>query len=302
MRASGAGSKRQAFTAQRFGGPWSLIKTGMVGDYIRFFNRALQNKSFDRIYIDAFAGSGAFRYVPDKPLDTLFENDASQDTHAGSAKLALTVEPSFHHVHFIEEKRANVRALQRLIAESGHKHAHVEQGDANAALLKICTPTGWSSRRGVIFLDPFGMNVHWTTLKAIAATRALDVWYLFALAGAIRNLPRRFERLDHYKKEAVTRVLGTDEWVDAFYKASPSSPLPLLDPLSERPAATAMRRIASMDDLENYVGKRLRSIFAHVEPPKRLPPHFSLFFAISNPDPSAIRLARKGAGHILTKA
>jgi three-Cys-motif partner protein len=273
----------------------------MVGDYIRFFNRALRNRPFERIYIDAFAGSGAFRYVPDKPLDALFGNDASQDTHAGSAKRALTVDPPFHRVHFIEQKRGNVRALQRLIAESGHQHAHVEQGDANALLLKICTPAGWGSRRGVVFLDPFGMNVHWATLKAVAATRALDVWYLFALSGAIRNLPRRFDRLDQHKQNAITRVLGTDEWADEFYKAS-SSPLPLFDPLHDRPTAAAKRRIVGMDDLESYVGRRLHSIFAHVEPPKRLAPHFSLFFAISNPETSAIRLARKGAGHILENA
>ena len=44
----------------------------MVEKYIRFFNSALKNKPFERVYIDAFAGSGAFRYVVNAPRRTLF--------------------------------------------------------------------------------------------------------------------------------------------------------------------------------------------------------------------------------------
>ena len=38
-----------------------------------------------------------------------------------------------------------------------------------------------------MFLDPYGMEVEWKTLQAVAATRAIDVWFLFPLAGLYRQ-------------------------------------------------------------------------------------------------------------------
>ena len=34
----------------------------------------------------------------------------------------------------------------------------------------------WSSHRAVLFLDPYGMQVEWTTIEAIARTGAIDLW------------------------------------------------------------------------------------------------------------------------------
>lgn len=287
---------------QTFGGPWSLMKTEMVAKYIKFFNTALKGKPFRRVYIDAFAGSGAFRYVVDAPRYSLFgPRDEASNIHDGSARRALRANPPFDNIFFIECGKANAEALQHLIDKSGHPSAVVEHGDANEVLRKLCRPEYWRQRRGVIFLDPFGMNVEWSTLEMIAATQALDVWFLFSLAGIVRNLPRLASRLDAGKRAAVTRVLGTDEWFGEFYMA----------PIERRPTLfgvpATIRRTASVNEIEAYVGKRLRTLFPHVEPPKRLkaPKNvslFSLFFAVSNPSASAIKLACKGASHILTNA
>lgn len=291
-------------TAQRFGGPWSLIKIEMVQRYMQFFNTALKSSPFERVYIDAFAGSGAFRYVAKEPVNGLFgPQDESQSIHAGSAHCALHANPAFDRVCFIEEDKSNVDALQKLIAESGHRAASVEHGDANDVLQRLCRPEHWRRRRGVIFLDPFGMNVEWSTLRLIADTRALDVWFLFALAGTVRNLPRLVSRLDDGKRAAVTRVLGTDKWIEEFYKVQKTSHVNLFD----EPAPIVVRRTATVNDIEAYVQKRLLTIFPHVESPKRLMAPgkkslFSLFFAISNPNPRAITLARKGASYILKGA
>ena len=290
--------------AQRFGGPWSLIKTDIVEKYLNFFNVALKNKPFERVYIDAFAGSGAFHYISRAPEMTLFGSpDEKKEIHAGSAKRALLIQPPFARIYFIEKRSSNVKALEALIRKSKHPSATVDRGDANRVLRKLCRPEDWRKRRGVIFLDPFGMNVEWATLKMIAATEALDVWFLFALGGIIRNLPRRADRLDDWKRAAVTRVLGTDEWLTKFYKAPRAPQRTLWETHATRAPA---QRTATVDDIEDYVHKRLRSIFPHVESPKRLEarhkPLFSLFFAVSNPSRVAIKLARKGAAYILENA
>ncbi len=283
-----------------FGGPWSLIKADLVEKYLRFFNTALKNQNFERVYIDAFAGSGTFSYVDEAPLPDLFgPRDEQQDVHAGSALRALRVDPPFHRIIFIEKQKQNVVALQKVIDETGSSAARVERGDANDVLRALCRPGGWKDRRGVIFLDPFGMKVEWNTLQLIAATRALDVWLLFPLSGLIRNLPLSAKRLDAGKHAAVSRVLGTDAWFEEFYK-----PQPTLWGAGESPSEA--RRAATVDQIEGYVKNRLKEIFPHVEAPKRMArgnqPLFSLFFAVSNPSPGAISLARKGASHILKRA
>ena len=151
---------------QIFGGPWTCIKTDLVAAYFKFFNTALKNKPFKRVYIDAFAGSGAFRYIEDTPAVSLFgPRDASLDIHPGSAQRALSVQPGFDRIIFIEKKRNNVKQLEALIRESGHPAATVEQGDCNHVLSQLCRRAAWRKSRGVIFLDPFGMKVDWSTLE-----------------------------------------------------------------------------------------------------------------------------------------
>jgi three-Cys-motif partner protein len=289
-------------TVQIFGGPWSLIKTATVDKYIRFFNTALKNMPFERVYIDAFAGSGAFRWVVDAPAKTLFgPHDATSDIHAGSAPRALTVNPPFQRIFFIEQDEKNAEALEQLIAKTRHPKARVLVADANQILRKLCKPENWRRRRGVIFLDPFGMNVEWSTLQFIANTKALDLWFLFSLGGLVRNLPISAAALDAGKFAAVTRVLGTKEWFAEFYKIPDMPKMSLWGEPSPMPIA---QRVATVDQIEEYVRQRLLSLFPHVEEPKRLrgprnQPLFSLFFAVSNPSKAAIKRAQQGASYIL---
>ena len=63
-------------------------------------------------------------------------------------------------------------------------------------------------------------------------------------------------------------------------------------------------RTEDVDGIEAYVTERLRSVFAHVEPPARLfgpagAPLLSLFFAISNRSEKAQALALRIARHLL---
>jgi three-Cys-motif partner protein len=281
-----------------FGGPWSSIKIDKIERYLKYFNTVLKNQDFERVYIDAFAGAGAFIYSSERE-PTLFQID-KPTAHRGSAALALDADPPFDRILFIDEKKSNVEALQAMIDASGHPRAKAEQGNANAILLKACERRWWKSRRGVVFLDPFGMSVDWSTLEAIAHTRALDVWYLFSLGGTTRNLPLLASQLDSSKRNAVTRILGTEDWFDAFYTIEAPAGS---DIFGEVWPATATRG-ANIDDIEKFVFERLSNLFPHVEPPCRLKGQgnrslFSLFFAVSNPNQKAIALAIKGARHIL---
>src|SRR5271154_369413 len=45
---------------------------------------------------------------------------------------------------------------------------------------------------GPLVLDPYALHVDWETLRALASTRVLDVWYLFPIRDTIRQLAHDF--------------------------------------------------------------------------------------------------------------
>jgi three-Cys-motif partner protein len=150
----------------------------------------------------------------------------------------------------------------------------------------------------VIFLDPYGMEVSWQTVEATAKTEALDCWYFFPLSGLYRNAPHDPAKLDAGKQASLDRVLGATDWRERWYEHQ------VLPKDIFETEAQAVRR-TDVDAIEAYVKERLESVFkGGVLDPVRLhhrngAPLASLFFAVSNPSPAAVKLATDIASHIL---
>jgi three-Cys-motif partner protein len=291
-----------------FGGDHTEAKLKCLREYLTAFSTALRDKDFARIYIDAFAGTGTRAEVRAAfPIFGTEENTIV--TTEGSAAIAMGTEPPFHHIALIEQDPTRASALKAFVTRDPPVPVRVRQGDANQIVKRICSTTAWRGRgtvgkgiRGVIFLDPYGMEVEWSTVEAIGATEALDCWYFFPLAGLYRNAPHDPVKLDPSKIAALNRVLGTDDWRTAWYEMPPPEQDIFTD-LFQRPE----RRVVDVDAIEAYVRARLSSVFkGAVLPPLRIrnasgAPLASLFFAISNPSPAAVGLASKIAGHILKR-
>lgn len=117
----------------------------------------------------------------------------------------------------------------------------------------------------------------------------------FPINAVVRQSPHDINRMDESKRNALTRIFGTDEWERRIY--TPSNQMDMFG------GAPEMVRNADTGRLEKFVIERLETIFAKVLAPKRLPAKglqkFSLFFAISNDSPPAIGLATKLASHLL---
>lgn len=275
-----------------FGGVWTRIKLEALEKYLHAFNTALSKQHFKRIYIDAFAGTGRCE----------INVDGEKTTIEGSARRALATHPAFHKYYFIELRSKKLAALRALAGENPGKDIEVVRGDANQALKKLCSQYRWLKERAVLFLDPFGMHVEWSTLESIANTGAIDVWYLFPYAGLYRQAAKNSEALDADKEASLTRVLGTTAWRSAFYMQKRQQDLFSTDDRDERSA--------SHSDMLSFVSNRLKKLFPAVTDPKILykggnsrspigAPLFALYFAASNPKPSAYRLATKIAKEIL---
>lgn len=278
-------------TSQKFGGPWSLEKLKIVEEYLRPFCRALGSR-FDLVYIDAFAGSGSFAFREAAAAPLLDEEEQIRSVD-GSARVALSCSPRFSHLYFLEQKRKNIEALKQLAKEFPHHKIDILKGDANELLEDVCQKINWQSSRGVLFFDPFGNSVDWKTLDFVARKTKLDVWYLFPLSGVYRNVPGNFEKLTEDKRASVTRILGTSEWEDYFYK-------PALDDhkdlFPEHEAAG--RRTANAEGILNYVSQRLSGLFPYVTEPRILlgpsnAPLYALYLALTNDSKNAIALAKR---------
>jgi three-Cys-motif partner protein len=280
-----------------FGGVSTDLKLSVVESYLQTFTKALRSHFRQLWYIDAFAGTGERTIRLGAQDADLFDPESEEriERRRGSAQIAIDTDPPFNRIIFMDNNRRHCEALKRLKEVNLDREIEIIEEDANIAIIELIRKNKWSDKRAVMFLDPYGMNVNWETLKLIQQTKAIDVWYLVSLAGLFRQAARKQSGIDDTKRAALNRMLGTSAWEAAWY----SEPEP--DLFGEKQDGTRVADIAAM---EEFVQKRLAELFPKVLKPLRLKndrgvPMFSLFFAISNPEPQAVGLAQKIANHIL---
>ncbi len=278
-----------------FGGAWTEIKLNILRKYLGFYTKALSQQGFELLYIDAFAGTGSrTEIVPSVPILGQEEKKISLD---GSARIALNIEQQFDRYLFIETNSKRIKELEKLRAEFRDTYIKIENADANRVITELANKPIWDCNkfRGVIFIDPYGMEVRWETLKAIVTTEAFDVWYLFPISGVCRQAAREHKKMEEYKKEALDKLFGTREWENSFYEK-------ITEQGFFETTETTVRRV-TIKQIEKWVSDRLKTIFPHVSAPVVLPATgaqlYSLYFCISNPAPKAIGLATKAANFIL---
>jgi len=271
-------------TGLLFGGDWTEQKLKILADYLSAYNTALKNQPFTRVYVDAFAGTG-YREKRQKEFGLLDLFQESQDDESGrfltgSAKRALGAKPPFDRYIFVESDPNNVRSLENLKEEHKDRAKAIEivQGDANDFVRDYCRREDWRSVRAVLFLDPFATQVEWSTIEAVAATRAIDMWYLFPLMAVNRLLANDPSKAF---RDRLNAVFGTEEWAEKFYRTRKTSRF--FGP------SEVTQKESDYHEIGEYFLGRLRAIFSGVASnPKvfynsRGSPLFQFFFAAGNP-------------------
>jgi len=289
----------------QFGGAWTTRKLEVLGAYLSAYTTALKDKPtatrpFKKGFIDAFAGTGYRDGIHRQSVgldgqSTLFPDlagDEPQDLLEGSATLALQTEPRFDKYIFIERRADRCAELEALRLEFPDRGEDIEiiQGEANELIQEI-SAKDWSSHRAVLFLDPYGMQVEWATIEAIARTEAIDLWLLFPLGIGVNRLLTRSGEIPAAWQLKLNQLLGTEDWYDEFYKVEAT---PTLFGTDQETVSKA-----SMETIGHYFIDRLKGIFAGVaEKPGVLRnsvnnPLFLLCFAAANQRvaPTALRIA-----------
>lgn len=288
-----------------FGGHWSDRKLQALGAYLSAYSTALKNTPFRLVYIDAFAGAGS-RPIPqsDSTDYSLFADEGQTGENAeyrhGSPLIALKNQPPFHEFIFIEQDADSLSKLQLEVAalpEANGKSICFMEGDANDKLIEI-TRMSWKGRRAVAFLDPFALQVKWSTLKAIAETQAIDMWLLFPAMAVNRMLPQN-GMIPETWEARLNLLFGEADWRNIFYRKTAET-----DMFGEQFPDTKVPQI--FQNLSDYVTQRLAAVFAKVhERPLLLKnrtgsPLFLFCFASGSPTgaPIAIRIAQ----HIINQS
>lgn len=192
-----------------FGGDWTEQKLRIIENYLRAYTTVMKNQSFRTSYIDAFAGTGyrtsrsgtMAESIDPLLLPELAEREP-QRLLEGSVLRALRTRPPFDDFTFIEKDKSKHEALMRIKDDFPQQASRINivRDDANSAIARLCSEH-WRSRRAVLFLDPYGMQVDWSTTVAIAETSAIDLWCDLhpqteteKLVTALREGDRRWER------------------------------------------------------------------------------------------------------------
>lgn len=208
--------------AHSFGGKWTKEKLEKVGNYLQTYVTALKNQKFKLIYVDAFAGTGYINLIGNNESQlTLpeFEEIEVREFVSGSARNALEVNPPFDEYVFIEKNETRFSELEKLKNDFPNLKNKILPitAESNNYLQNFCSGD-WRYKRAIVFLDPYGMQVKWATIEAIARTQAIDLWILFPLGVAVNRLLKKNADITEPTKQILNEMFGTTDWFGEFFK------------------------------------------------------------------------------------
>ena len=301
---------------ERWGGSWTEQKLEALEKYIRAYLRIMhineRARRFTKIYLDGFAGSGKryTRKVKDKKptqqeqelipeVSTEVEREELREYMEGSVLRVLKVEEPapFDRYIFIDTDPNETQKLQQISAQFLSRNIEVVTQDANTYIQNWCRQME-AFDRAVVFLDPFGLQVEWETIRAIAETEKIDCWLLIPLGvGLLRMLPHN-NMISEQNQQILTRSFGTEEWKERFYQRSEALVLPFEEDEFRQDEYYRVHQ----SQIAQFIIERLRLVFPSegvIKEPLVLRnsknnPIYLFAFAAANPKgaPTAVKIAQ----------
>lgn len=287
---------------KNWGGRWTEEKLDAFEKYVKAYltimNAYRDANGWMLLYFDGFAGSGTRSQEEEvlemqEALDLFGREVTSEDfnVYQGAAERVVKIESdnirSFDHYYFVDKNEENCYALQEKLASYetiGKKHYLPK--DANEAVKMLAsTLHNYNNCKALAFLDPFGMQIDWTSIASLKAL-SVDLWILVPTGVIINRLLER--KVDQQRglahAEKLEAFFGMSEAeIKAFFYTEKQVPTLFGDDETViTKAENSIRKIAQL-----YV-ERLKSIFPYVtEDPMVLynnhnVPIFHLVFAAKN--------------------
>jgi three-Cys-motif partner protein len=192
-------------------GSWSEVKLEIVKEYATAYSSVISARREIRkhIYIDAFAGAGVHL------------SKRTHDFVPGSPLNAVAVVPPFKEIHLVDLDGERVEELRRLTSDEARVQVH--EGDANELLLKIFERCRYYDyARGLCLLDPYKLAVDWRVLETAGKMGSIEVFYVFMIMDANRNVfLRRRQDAKPEQLALMSRIWGDDSWQEIAYTKTP---------------------------------------------------------------------------------
>lgn len=191
-------------------GQWTIDKLYFLGCYLAITTHGMRdNTKFKSLnYIDLFSGAGVCSVARD---------GGRRARYPGSSLLAAGCEKQFHNLYLVDDDSERLDALiQRIRRLNCQSRIHSWTGDANQVIGEVSKAIPPNSLN-VAFVDPYSLDIRYSTIKKLAEQRPLDLLILFADGmDIVRNveayyLPQTESKLDIF--------LGEDSnWREAWAK------------------------------------------------------------------------------------
>lgn len=255
-------------------GPWAKEKLECLHKYLSAYTTIMAKQSSwcrGYIYVDAFAGPGHHRIrqeardasqaLLDLELVSEYQlkDTGQQEYIKGSPRVALELERPFTKYHFAELCPNRLSALDALKQEfSGRRSVDINAVDCNEFLLQKFLPAyDWRKCRAIVFLDPFGKQVPWETIEALARTGSIEIFLNLPVWMAIQRFLKRRGDFTDTESKRLDQYFGTSDWRDILYEQDSHADLFGGHRKTVKVANSARRLVAWYRD-------RLGKIFAHV--------------------------------------
>lgn len=193
-------------------GYWSEIKLDIVREYAAAYSKILaaqKGRSFQHIYIDAFAGAGMHlskntgEFIPGSPLN------------------ALLIDPPFKEYHLIDWDSEKIDSLRTLTSK--HQNVFIHEGDCNRLLLDKVFPRAKYEeyKRALCLLDPYGLHLNWDVMFRAGQMKSIEIFLNFPVMDMNMNvLWADPSKVAPEQAARMTAFWGDESWLKAAYNTT----------------------------------------------------------------------------------
>lgn len=183
---------------------WSLQKYRLLGAYCDIFTTSMKEKWNNLVYIDLFAGAGYSRI---KETGKILRS---------SALIAGSIPNIFSKYIICEENEEKFQALNKR-SQALSINVDVLHGDSNKMIdqvrAKIPKFSKWNTVLSFCFVDPFSLNLDFSTIKSLGQDLNVDFLILLALGmDANRNLGAYLDE----NNNRIAKFIDNEDWRQKF--------------------------------------------------------------------------------------
>lgn len=204
----------------KWGGSWTEKKLDAFEKYVKAYLIIMEKYHWKTLYFDAFAGSGEREIKRTEIYEQLSILEEEEYVYKGAAERIVSLKKLFNWYYFIEK---DVNSQKKLKNKLTSINPQIEdrfvfrKEDCNVQLKMLAKASKEKGIASLIFLDPFGMQVEWTSIEALKGTRS-DIWILIPTGVIVNRLLDRKGELKSIKKLESFFGLSEEEIRKEFYK------------------------------------------------------------------------------------